>query len=109
MYTQGMKTRWQRFPTPEGGVAAILLHGEVVRGWVVSRSGQVWSSYRPPLSATPDQRVNIWTDGLLIGVYPDSETAMEVVTAKWLQRLRQLSSSESSAQGTRSAGPSSPP
>lgn len=82
-----MGLTWKRMPA-EGATVLLLLRGEAVMGWVLSRSGLVWSAYEAPKGVPKHQKVNVHTGGRLIGVYPAPEDAMDVTEAKAAHLLR---------------------
>lgn len=87
----GMRLRWHEMPTIGGGQAAVLLQGEIVRGWVCTATGLVWCSYLPPLGSRPEEQVNVFTDGRLLCVQPTAERAMQAVTARCIADARRKS------------------
>lgn len=71
--------RWQMIPAGQNGErVGVLTDGESVYGWVRSRTGAVWQAVRPP-EVIPEGPVNLGTGGVLLGVFPTPQIAMNSV------------------------------
>jgi len=71
---------WTKFTTMIGETEItleLLERGSETVGWIVRRSCNVWQAFVAP--AAPGDVLDLESDGTLVGIFPDDDTARQAV------------------------------